>query len=282
MSFPAFQLSRFLALCLTFVIFTSCSRSPVVAEVGKEKITLEEFEAELKGAKRQGDTAEEKMNRLEYLIGDELLAQEAVRRGLDDDIEVQVKIDGYRRRVLAQALRDQVLKEGIDERVIREYYQNHRDEFTREVINVAHILVRIPYEPTEAQRIEAERKIEEALLKIRQGQPFEEVVKKYSDDRATRENDGRLGELNKGQVDPEFYQRAVELKAGEVSGPVKTRFGYHLIKALDGSRTVVSDYDRVKAKIRQDLRQTLMSDLQQKLRKEMKVQINEEMLENSK
>ena len=275
--------SLIVALILTFnyLLFTlsGCSRNPVIAQVGPKKIRMKEFKTELANSRRDTATVQEKQELLNSIIADEVLAQEALKKDLDDDIRVRVQIDNYRRRVLAQALRDKVLNDSVSDKALLDYYAKNKDKFAREVINVSHVMVRIPYQPTPAQKIAAEKKIEEAYSHLARGEQFPEVVKKYSDDKATRENEGRLGEIDRTMVDPDFYKNARNLKVGEYSEPVTSRFGYHIIKALADPRVITPDFERLKPLLRHELQMETMKNLQESLRKKIKVRINEKALE---
>lgn len=88
-------------------------------------------------------------------------------------------------------------------------------------VNASHILV-----PTEKQAIE----IRSQLLR---GASFEELAKKYSKCPSGASNGGNLGFFGRGMMVPEFEQAAFALKVGEISQPVKTQFGYHIIKVID-------------------------------------------------
>lgn len=98
----------------------------------------------------------------------------------------------------------------------------------------SHILIRIPFsqkpEEAEAKDKEAKEKIEKIAAEIKGGLAFEEAAKKYSEDYSNKDKGGDLGFFPQGQMAPEFEKKTFEMKVGEVSEPVKTNFGYHLIK----------------------------------------------------
>ncbi len=87
-------------------------------------------------------------------------------------------------------------------------------------VHAAHILVK------------TEKKAKEVLEKINKGESFAEMARKYSDCPSAK-NKGDLGWFGKGRMVPEFERAAFEGEKGKVVGPVKTEFGYHLIKILD-------------------------------------------------
>jgi NIMA-interacting peptidyl-prolyl cis-trans isomerase 1 len=79
-------------------------------------------------------------------------------------------------------------------------------------------------------KADAKARAQEALAKIKGGTPFEDVVKDYSDDTGSLDRMGSLGKFHQGDMDPAFGAAAFALKVGEVSDPVETPFGFHLIK----------------------------------------------------
>jgi hypothetical protein len=82
-------------------------------------------------------------------------------------------------------------------------------------------------------REEARKRAQEALLKIRSGVPFEDVVKEYTDEPGAAERGGDLGIFDKKSMVPEFSTAAFQLKVGEVSEVVETKFGFHVIKRTE-------------------------------------------------
>ena len=79
-------------------------------------------------------------------------------------------------------------------------------------------------------KAEAKARAQEALAKIRAGTPFEDVVKQYSDDTGSLDRMGSVGKFARDKMDPAFSAAAFALKVGEVSEPVETPFGFHVIK----------------------------------------------------
>ena len=96
--------------------------------------------------------------------------------------------------------------------------------------------------------------------RLEAGEKFEDVATEVSKDPSAKKNKGVLGTFTKGVMVKEFYDAAVKLKVGEISDPVKTKFGYHIIKLNE----IVEDYDKFsdesKKRIKQNLKKSLLSE----------------------
>ena len=97
----------------------------------------------------------------------------------------------------------------------------------------AHIMVMLPTSMTATEEKAKEAKIREAYQKIQDGVAFEDVVKEYTEDPATRETDGRMRWLSTGRIVKEYEDVAFSLNEGEISEPFKTPFGWHIVKVIE-------------------------------------------------
>ncbi len=133
-------------------------------------------------------------------------------------------------------------------------YREHSQEFERpKQVRVAHILVRVPSVGGGEAEARARAKAEEALKRIRGGADFAGVAKEVSEDAATAPKGGELGLVSPGELVPAFEQAAFALKPGEVSQPVRTAFGYHLIKVLEAKEAQKTSLKDATASIRSKL-----------------------------
>ncbi len=119
-------------------------------------------------------------------------------------------------------------------------YKERLDQFVQpERRKVAHILVRVPNVGGSEAEDKARAKAEEALRRVRAGADFAQVAREVSEDTGTARQGGELGLVAPGEVVPQFEQAVFALKPGELAGPVRTPFGYHVVKVLEvvpGSR----------------------------------------------
>jgi peptidyl-prolyl cis-trans isomerase SurA len=137
-------------------------------------------------------------------------------------------------------------------------------------IKVAHIMVRIKKDATDEERENAEKKINEIYDKLQQGEDFAELAKQYSDDKGSASKGGELPVFSTGRMVASFEDAAFSLKEdGEISKPVLTEFGWHIIKriSLKDLGTYDEEYERIKAKVARDSRsnkskETMISRIQ--------------------
>ncbi|HEB56303.1 MAG TPA: hypothetical protein ENI98_08350 [Gammaproteobacteria bacterium] len=140
----------------------------------------------------------------------------------------------------------------VTDKAIAEYYAQQRQSFTRqpEQRKASHILIKVEKADGESAALEKIKKIQEELAK---GADFGQLAKKYSDDIGSARQGGDLGYFGRGVMDKAFEDAAFSLKKGEISKPVRSRFGYHLIKLDDIRKARVAKLKDVKESIRHDL-----------------------------
>ncbi|RMF88358.1 MAG: hypothetical protein D6736_10710 [Nitrospinota bacterium] len=142
----------------------------------------------------------------------------------------------YRQRIEEQLLLAQLLnrevrsKVHVDEEEVEEYYRTHLDQFgspTR--FRIRHILFLVPPQASNGE-VEATRKKAIAVLqRIQAGEDFSQLARQYSQDPSAA-NGGDLGYLKKGEMLPAFEQALAHMRVGEVRGPIRTPYGFHLIR----------------------------------------------------
>lgn len=123
----------------------------------------------------------------------------------------------------------------------------------QEYLAIRHILIR-PEADTPEASAKAKARAQELRQKIAQGAEFAELAKEASDGPSAQKG-GFLGTYTRGDLDPDFEAAAFRLDAGEVSEPVKTKFGYHIIKVDDVEMRQSDDVEEIKAQIRAQLQQ---------------------------
>lgn len=219
-----------------------------VVQVGGTAITLSELSSEYDSlpdyarAMFQGENGKERF--LAEVVKKEILYQQALKEGLDKDAKFQKKVQDFRKLTLiSELLQKQIMaKSQATEQEAKDYYNKNKKDFAvTSKIKASHILVKTE---KEAQQIQA---------RLKKGEKFEAIAKEASIDKASAANGGDLGYFTKGEMAPEFERAAVNLNIGEISGPVKTSFGYHIIKVTDRKAGPVVEFDKVKNMIIQRL-----------------------------
>jgi peptidyl-prolyl cis-trans isomerase D len=136
----------------------------------------------------------------------------------------------------------------IDEDDIQAYYEDHSDEFQiPQTVEARHILIKLEPDANAAAEASAKERIEKVLKMARDGQDFAELAKQYSED-ASKDKGGDLGSFTREQMVKPFADKAFSMKAGEISDPVRTQFGYHIIKVektTDASTKTLADVQSV-------------------------------------
>ena len=161
---------------------------------------------------------------------------------MDKNPQFLQKVEDFKKITLISQLLEKEIetKASVTEKDAKEYYDKHKAELASvSQIRASHILVK-----TEA---EANKIID----KLKKGEDFAALARKYSIDKGTAKNGGDLGYFTAGQLAPEVEQAAVKLKPGEIGGPVKTKFGYDVIKVVDKKMGKPVEFEKIKNVIMQ-------------------------------
>lgn len=255
---------------------TAKSTGEVLAEVNGTNITTGDFKKELENLppylKPMTETAEGKKEMLETMIIRELILQQAKKDGVDNSPQVAEKLEELKKRLVVEAYLKKKVEEkaNISDADLQKFYDENKDKFkSGDQIKASHILVK------------EEKVAQEILGKIKSGGAFEELAKKFSMDSAGAKG-GDLGWFGKGSMLPEFEKAAFGLKEGEVSGIVKTKFGFHIIKLTGkraaGQREFSDVKDQIKAALLPTKQQEVFKTLKEELKKSSKYTIKEDVL----
>ncbi len=134
-----------------------------------------------------------------------------------------------------------------------EYYQTHTDEFTEEKsVEARHILFKLDKDVPEEEVEKKRRKAEEVMKMAEEGKDFAELAKEYSEG-PTKDKGGDLGRFTKDRMVKPFSDRAFSMAAGEISEPVRTQFGWHIIKVEKVNEAVEKKLEEVKEEIQKKL-----------------------------
>jgi len=141
----------------------------------------------------------------------------------------------------------------LSEEELRTYYDNNKDEFyTPKTVEARHILIKVDPQAGEKSVEEARQKALEVLKLAREGRDFAELAKKYSEG-PTAPNGGYLGAFRKDAMVKPFADQAFAMKAGDVSEPVQTRFGWHIIKVEKVNEATTTSFEVARDDIRRKL-----------------------------
>lgn len=213
--------------------------SKVLAKVKDYAITEEMLNETVEALRTQQNinitSEEQKQDLLDELIARQLVVEDAIESGLTQTEEFQ-KL--YREFVFQHSIGQMFKTINVTDEECEAYYNENKEQFKEEMIRAAHILV------------EEEEQANELLAAIEGGADFHELASANSKC-PSGSRGGDLGDFGRGQMVPEFEQAAFALNIWEISGVVKTQFGYHLIKLLDKKDVV--PFTDVKGQIQQYL-----------------------------
>lgn len=141
----------------------------------------------------------------------------------------------------------------IGQNEIKEYYNNHKSEFIVEEINASQILISTldenNNEVSNDNKVKLKEKAENILSMLNENESFEDLAKKYSDDKLNGKNGGNLGYFTKDDKNIEFTSAVFNLNKGEVSDVFETSYGYHIVKIND-KRIHTKEYEECKDEVR--------------------------------
>ena len=211
----------------------------VVLTVGDQKVTAKEFDSYIEGLPeqlRQQARGPLKRQMAEQIVRVKLLSEEAKKQGLAEEPAMKSRIAFQVENLLAGAAYNSMLaKVRVDDESAKKYYDEHKNEW--EEVGARHILIKYKGSPVPAREGKPELTEEQALAKAQElrkkvvdGADFATIAKAESDDTGSGANGGDLGTFKRNSMVPEFEKTAFSLPVGQVSEPIKTQFGYHIIK----------------------------------------------------
>jgi peptidyl-prolyl cis-trans isomerase C len=213
---------------------------PTLASNTSAKVTLADFEASILRIPEQDRfgwaMSQERINKeIESLLRIRSVANQAKKQGLDSDPKFKIRVALYAERLLAEALSAKIDAESQKEfesrretylaRAREQYLVNKQQFMTPVEVKASHILVGLVGRTPD----EALAKAKGLRERVVNGESFADLAVSNSDDASAKQNRGELGYFGANQMDPAFEAAAFAMKTpGEVSEPVRSRFGYHI------------------------------------------------------
>ena len=187
---------------------------------------------------------------VDNMIMNDLLFREGEREGIQNDPEIERQVADLRKRLVVQrVMRQYQTPPTITDEEVKAYYDANPNLYSTTQVAASHILVK---DEETAKQIYAEL----------QEHPdrFAALATEKSTDTGSAKKGGELGMFGQGRMVPEFDKVAFSLKPGEISPPVKTRYGYHIIKVTERKEGERKPFDQVKEQIRTTLRNQRMQE----------------------
>ena len=225
----------------------------ILAQVGLTTITDDDVTdaiASLGPRAREYDNPRGRQVMLEQIINKKLVLMDARKTLLEHDPEFKAELEKLKDELLANFYVEKVLREvKVTPEEVKAYFDGHPQEFQgEETVAASHILVE-----TEDKALDLKDKIDKGEI------TFEEAAKAFSTCPSAQKG-GDLGSFGRGQMVPEFEEAAFALEAGKVSEPVKTQFGYHLIRVNGREDAKAPSFEDV----REQLTEHLLAEKQRK------------------
>ncbi|GJJ01942.1 MULTISPECIES: peptidylprolyl isomerase [unclassified Duganella] len=194
------------------------------------------------------------------LIGREVMIQEADKQGFGTKAEVKAAIENARQSIIINAmLADYVKKNPVKDTEIKAEYDKYKAAMGEKEYHSRHILVA------------TEQEAKDIIAKLKAGGKFEELAKVSKDGSAN--NGGDLGWMTPGKLVKPFADAMVALKNGEITQtPVKTEFGFHVIKLEESRATKLPSLEEVKGQVAEALQQRKIAAFRDELTKKAKIQ----------
>lgn len=239
----------------------------VIVKVGTDEIKRSEVDAVWKSIFPGGnppdfETFEQKIkdNVLRGIASEHVVQKEAEKSGVQNDAEVKERIAAAEKQIIIQEFLKLKAKELVTDDKLKALYAE-RTKTPEEEVHARHILVKTK---DEADAIEK---------KLKKGASFEELAKKSSTDTSSVNNGGDLGWFTKDKMVPEFSQAAFSLKAGQVSDPIKSDFGWHIIKVEGRRAATPPSFDQMKPHLAQEVGNKAVGDYINDLMKNEKITV---------
>src|SRR5689334_4983817 len=237
--------------------------NPVLAKVNGVEIRQSDValaEEELGPSLAQMDPATKKDNVLAFLIDLKIVAKAAEDKKVEDSEEFKKRLAFARNRLLMDSLLASEGKAATTDDAMKKVYEEASKQIAGEQeVRARHILVE---SEDDAKAIEAE---------LKKGGDFAELAKKKSKDPGSSDG-GDLGFFTKDQMVPEFANVAFSLEPGKISDPVKTQFGWHIIKVEEKRNRKPPEFDQVKGQIETYVTRKAQADYVAKLREGAKIE----------
>ncbi|HME28674.1 MAG TPA: peptidylprolyl isomerase [Pseudolabrys sp.] len=271
--------TAFIAPALALLIFSSeplraQDQDPLVAKVNGVEVHQSDLAvAEDEAGQIPPMSPEAKHDYLVQFVADMILVSKAAQdKKFSDSADFKRKLEFARKKLLMEGLLQSVGKEALTDDAMHKVY----DEAVKQIgdekeVHARHILFRTTAGDDKASK-EAEDKVKAVIVRLKKGEDFAKVAGEVTEDQSGKANGGDLGYFTREQMVPEFSEAAFKLDTGQISEPVKTQFGWHVIKVEDKRKKQAPKFEEVKPQIENFVVRRAQADLITKLRGDAKIE----------
>lgn len=275
-----------LLVCALFILDGCKEKGDVIAKVGNDSITTEDFSERLMSAppayQAYINTEPGKKQFIDLLVREKLILESAKQAGINNRTEYKDSLESFKAEQKKQlkdyedGLMIEMYLKDVQENMItasedeiNKYYEEHKEDFTNPTAVIAkHILV-----PT---REEAEI----AFDRINKGESFDKVAQEMSTDKVSAQRGGQIGPFRRGELVKEFEEVVFNLKNGEISDIVETPFGLHIITKVSEEKLQPIPEDIAKAEIKGIIEKTKFEKWFEDTKKKLNVSVDYSKLDN--
>ena len=260
---------KFFAVVFLGGLFALTSWAVEYGKVNGKSITDKEMKAALSGmgdSQRNAILSDPQSRRqvFDNVVTQDLLISEAEKSKVEQSTEFKDAMSNFKRQLMVNAMIDRATSGKLGDSAMKKFYEANKIKYNTDRVHVAHILVN--------DELQAKDILKKASEK---GADFAKLAEQYSKDPSAKNNRGDLGFIGHDSAFiEEFKDAAFSGKTGELVGPLKTTFGYHIIKVIESKPGKLMTYDEVEARVRNDLRQQLIQTYIQNLRKDAKITVD--------
>jgi peptidyl-prolyl cis-trans isomerase C len=230
------------------------------AEIRQSDLTIAEEDVGSSLQQQQMTTDAKRDYLINYVSDVMLVAKAAEAKKVGDGGEFKQRLAFARNKLLMESLLQSEAKAAVSDAALRKVYDDAKQQMSNDQeVHARHILVA------------SEDEAKAILVDLKKGGDFAELAKQKSKDPGSADG-GDLGYFSKDQMVPEFAETAFKLEPGQLSEPVKTQFGWHIIKVEDKRNKPVPEFDQVKGQIETFVMRRAQVELVSKLREGAKIE----------
>lgn len=233
------------------LLLAACGNLDTIASSKSGNLTKEEFNKDLKEKAGKAILQQTMLNKIlldKYKVSDDEAKKkvEEIKKQMGNNFNMYLtqmgakNEEGLKDILKSQLAFEKAVKASVTEKEIRDYYKPK--------LKASHILVK------------DEKTAKEIKEKLSSGEEFAALAKQYSEDPGSKEKGGELGEFGSGEMDSKFEEAAYKLEVGQVSDPIKSSYGYHIIKLNE--KRELKPFDQEKGSIRKELEAKRLKDQQ--------------------
>ena len=272
-----------MGLLATAVILAACAvadaqvpADPVIAkingiEIRQSDLALAEEDVGQNMPQMAADAKRDYL--VSYVTDMILLAKAAEAKKIQDNADFKQRTAFTRNKVLMELLLQGEGKSALTDAALRKVYDDAVKQMgDEEEVHARHILFRVADPNDEKASKDAEGKIKAVIERVKKGEDFATLAKELTEDPSGKQDGGDLGYFTKDQMVPEFSEVAFKLEKGKLSDPVKTQFGWHVLKVEDKRKRQPPEFDKVKSQLETYVVRKAQVDLVTKLRGDAKIE----------